>query len=120
MSFKFHLYEPFISQVFNGLKVYEGRLPLPSVMALRPGTIVPVYSILDNGEPPLFHVVIESLHHYASFRNAINHLGVEPVLPGMTDDEAVKCYNDYIPESIQAIDGIVMIRISRVRINFSV
>lgn len=117
--FEFHLYEPFISQVYNGIKEYEGRIPLPSVLALKPSTIVPVFLLDSPNHVPLFHVRIESIHRYTTFRDALMHLGVERVLPGMSFEEALHCYDEYIHPTIQKIDGIVMIRMSRVNTDFA-
>ena len=108
----FTLNSPWYELVRDGKKLYEGRRALPSILNLSIGEIISISHHTDVTLPN-YQVIITSLARYKTFEEALTELPLDQVLPlpGMTIEEGVKIYQQYVSLATQQRDGVVLIGI---------
>jgi ASC-1-like (ASCH) protein len=106
----FTLNSPWYELVRDGRKLYEGRRALPSILSLIIGERISISHHTDITLPS-YEVIVTSLARYNTFEEALTELPIDKVLPlpGITVEEGVKIYQQYVSLATQKRDGVILI-----------
>ena len=68
---------------------------------------------LDKNIEP-FNVTVTDIHHFATFKDALENLPIEEILPieNITVESGVDIYLKYVSLETQMKDGVVMLKVS--------
>jgi len=80
---KLKLNDPWFDFVKHGEKIYEGRLNSEKVKTYKVGDLLEFSNYTDSSRN-IFYKTIKDIHHYHTFRDALNDLGLEKILPNVT------------------------------------
>jgi len=90
---EFTLHKKYLDQIKSGLKIAEGRINSGAFKNVQPDSKIKFF----DGKNPQSYVIckIISVRKYSTFRNMLVDLGINNMLPGISDiDKAVKIYDD--------------------------
>lgn len=109
------LNSPWYELVCDGKKIYEGRRLLPYIEKYKIGDIIEISHYIDT-TLPIYQVIIEDIQYYRTFEDAFQYLPITEILPldGITIQQGIEIYKQYVSIPTQIKDGIVMIKIKRI------
>ena len=106
-----NLNSPWYEHVVAGRKRYEGRRRTEKTDAIQVGDVITFSHATDSARPPCTRTVI-ALHAFDTFRDALDALPLEDVLPGVTSvDMGVAVYARFVSLPTQIRDGVVMLEL---------
>ena len=109
----FKLSDPWYGLVDAGSKVYEGRRATEKALAVRPGDTIE-FSHNLNADLPVIRVSVTDILRFATFEEALNALPMKDVLKeGLTVQDGVDVYKNYVSLPTQLNNGVVMIKIEK-------
>jgi ASC-1-like (ASCH) protein len=106
-----NLNSPWYEHVVAGRKLYEGRRRTEKTEAIKVGDVITFNHATDNARPPCTRTVV-ALHTFDTFRDALESLPLEDVLPGVASvDTGVAVYARFVSLPTQIRDGVVMLEL---------
>lgn len=111
MSIRKHVAQPWFDLIKSGKKTYEGRICDGIWAELKAGSVLSFF----NDAKEEVEVEVINVPRFPTFKEAIQNVGLEKVLPTETDksiDDAVRdVYYKYFTKEMEARYGVVMLRI---------
>lgn len=107
------LNSPWFELTKSGKKIYEGRKKAAKYTDMQKGDIITFYHHTDKTIEP-FHVIVKNIYTFPTFKDALEILPIEDVLPidGVTVQKGVEIYYNYVSQKTQEKEGIIMIKTS--------
>jgi ASC-1-like (ASCH) protein len=111
----FTLNTPWYEYVKSGEKIYEGRKCSRKTKEIENGDIIE-FKHHCNEKLPSIKVKILSINNYRTFRQALETLPINKILPtpNITVDEGVNIYYRYASHKSQVKDGVCMVEIEKI------
>jgi ASC-1-like (ASCH) protein len=97
----------------NGIKIAEGRIGKPWVLALELGDEIeftrrPAPDVIPDKNAPTLVIKITELHRYGTFTALFDDVGLERVLPGILSyDDGVNVYRKWYSEKDENDKGVI-------------
>jgi ASC-1-like (ASCH) protein len=113
INYRKHLSQPWFTLIKNGSKQYEGRIYDGDWAKMKVGDTITFFNN-DNNETKEYTVTISEIKKFGSFKEAINSVGLEKVLPTEiknTVEQAIEnIYYKYYKPEIEKKFGIVLFK----------
>jgi ASC-1-like (ASCH) protein len=108
--YEIHVSEPWFTSIKNKTKKYEGRLNTLLFAKFKTNDIL---TIFNKQLKQHFDVTITEIFHFDTFRQMLNDLGVENVLPGIKSvDEGVMVYRQWYNEDKEKQFRVLAIKVA--------
>jgi ASC-1-like (ASCH) protein len=109
-----HLSNPWFSLIKEGTKIYEGRICEGYWSKIKIGDKITFYNE-DGKDKESYNVEIEEISYYKSFKEGIEKVGLEKILPTQKDKNISTAINDvyyqYYTKESEEKYGIVLFKI---------
>lgn len=107
------LNDPWFDLMKNEKKIYEGRRNTEKIRSIKVGDIIQISHHVNKLIEP-FNVIVNEIHHFATFEEALKGLPINEILPieNIDVEKGIEIYLKYVSLETQLKDGVVMLKIS--------